>query len=160
MSFGKRSGWPRRYMRVAATLMCVGSSAIEAAPALNSSRPQPSSGTPDNKPSSKTPPAPTRKTTTGIGAKQPASSSKTIDNKVGERAAGNQDSWPPPPVPGRFAPDKPLDTSIPPPSLPRASRLRMRACAEEWTKKKLLTRNDLPRWRDFATGCFNRKDKP
>lgn len=161
MPVSMRSGWLRMFMRMAATMLYVGSSASVAAPAANTPKTQQSSGATDKKLPSKTPAATLRKSTpTGAGAKQPASPPETTDKKSGERAIGNQNSWPPPPAPRQFAPDAPIDTSVPPPLLPRASRVRMRACAEEWSKKKLLARNDLPRWRDFATVCLSRKDKP
>jgi hypothetical protein len=32
----------------------------------------------------------------------------------------------------------------------------MRACAEEWEKKKRATKTALPMWREFATGCLTR----
>lgn len=50
----------------------------------------------------------------------------------------------------------PVDTSTPPPMLPRASRERMRACAEEWEKHKRASRAALPLWRNFATECLTR----
>ena len=64
------------------------------------------------------------------------------------------------PPPASLAPLKPVppvDTSIPPPSLPRASRERMRACAEEWGKMKMAAKGGLPMWREFATGCLTRR---
>jgi len=161
MPVSKRSGWLRMFLCIAAMMLCVDASFSVAAPASNAPKPQPSSSASGKKLPSKTSAATMRKSTTTVpGAQQPASPAGTTDKKTGERATGNQSSWPPPPAPRQFAPDTPIDTSIPPPLLPRASRLRMRACAEEWTKKKLLARNDLPRWRDFATVCLNRKDKP
>lgn len=59
-------------------------------------------------------------------------------------------------APRKFPPLPPLDTSLPPPSLPRAPREKMRACAEEWEKMKRATKTGLPMWRDFATGCLTR----
>lgn len=56
----------------------------------------------------------------------------------------------------KLAPLPPVDTSVPPPTLPRATRERMRACAEEWGKKKRASNAGLPMWRDFATGCLTR----
>jgi hypothetical protein len=32
----------------------------------------------------------------------------------------------------------------------------MRACAEEWDKKKRASSAGLPMWRDFATRCLTR----
>jgi hypothetical protein len=67
-------------------------------------------------------------------------------------------SKPPPPTPSqtKLAPLPPPDVSAPPPLLPRASRERMRACAEEWEKKKRGATAPLPMWREFATGCLTR----
>lgn len=59
-------------------------------------------------------------------------------------------------APQHLAPTPAVDTSAPPPSLPRASRERMRACAEEWEGKKRATKVGLPMWRDFATECLKR----
>lgn len=50
----------------------------------------------------------------------------------------------------------PVDASQPPPSLPRASREKMRACAEEWDRMKRESKDGLPMWRDFATDCLTR----
>lgn len=66
-------------------------------------------------------------------------------------------SPPAPPAQTRLAPLPPVDTSTPPPVLPRASRERMRACAEEWEKKKRASTSALPMWREFATGCLTRR---
>lgn len=59
---------------------------------------------------------------------------------------------PPPPL----APAPTVDASQPPPSLPRASREKMRVCAEEWDKMKKETATGLPMWREFATHCLTR----
>lgn len=56
----------------------------------------------------------------------------------------------------KLAPEPPIDTSKPPPLLPRASREQMRACAEEWDALKRKTKTGLPMWRDFATECLTR----
>ncbi len=58
------------------------------------------------------------------------------------------------PVPPNMS--APVDTSQPPPSLPRAPRDKMRACAEEWDKMKRESNSGLPMWRDFATDCLTR----
>jgi hypothetical protein len=50
----------------------------------------------------------------------------------------------------------PVDTSQPPPALPRAPREKMRACAEEWDQMKRESKEGLPMWRDFATECLAR----
>jgi len=72
-------------------------------------------------------------------------------------APGRQQPPAPPVAPQqKLAPLPPVDTSVPPPMLPRASRERMRACAEEWEKKKRAATAGLPMWRDFATGCLTR----
>ncbi len=60
------------------------------------------------------------------------------------------------PASRKLPPLPPVDTSTPPPLLPRASRERMRACAEEWEKMKRATKTTLPMWREFATGCLTR----
>ena len=162
MSVSKRPGWRRGYLHMATTLLCVGSHAVEAAPANNSSKRQPSSAAAAIKISPRASGSNLKKSpTTGAVAapKQAAAPTRSTEQKTGERVQGNQSAWPPPPATRQFAPEPPVDTSIPPPSLPKASRARMRTCAEEWTKKKLLTRNDIPRWRDFATGCLSQKVK-
>lgn len=61
-----------------------------------------------------------------------------------------------PPAQTKLPPLPPIDTSSPPPTLPRASRERMRECAEEWDKMKRGPNQDLPMWREFATGCLTR----
>ncbi len=65
---------------------------------------------------------------------------------------------PPFPEPARrpLSPTPTIDASRPPPLLPRASRERMRACAEEWIALKHKSRAGLPMWRDFATKCLVR----
>jgi len=50
----------------------------------------------------------------------------------------------------------PLDTTTPPPSLPRASRERMRQCAMQWMKIKQEGRAGGTSWREFATRCLTR----
>ncbi|WP_166143840.1 hypothetical protein [Methylosinus sp. RM1] len=50
----------------------------------------------------------------------------------------------------------PLDTSTPPPSLPRASRERMRQCATQWMKIRQEGRTAGTSWREFATRCLTR----
>jgi hypothetical protein len=50
----------------------------------------------------------------------------------------------------------PLDTSVPPPSLPRAPRERMRQCALQWMKIKQEGRAGGTSWREFATRCLTR----
>jgi hypothetical protein len=50
-----------------------------------------------------------------------------------------------------------IDTSKPPPLLPRAPRERMRVCAEEWIQLKHKSRVGLPMWRDFAAKCLTRQ---
>jgi hypothetical protein len=49
----------------------------------------------------------------------------------------------------------PPDVSKPPPMLPGASREKMRACADEWSKLK-MEQNAPPLWRDFAGRCLSR----
>jgi len=50
----------------------------------------------------------------------------------------------------------PPDTAKPPPRLPEASREKMRACAIEWSKRKLEAKNPMPLWRDFGAQCLKR----
>jgi hypothetical protein len=69
-------------------------------------------------------------------------------------APPNAGGKPAPPPPSTNLP--PLDTSVPPPMLPRAPRERMRVCAGEWEKRKLEAKAGLPLWRDFATRCLTR----
>ncbi len=64
---------------------------------------------------------------------------------------------PPPKAPLPVPP--PPDTSLPPPRLPPASREKMHACADEWTKLKSEARGPLPLWRAFA-GEFITRQKP
>ena len=144
---------------VAASLLCSGGDVSEAAPAPIATKPLTAPAATTAKSSSRPSRTNTRKSPTISPGQQPAPS-KTIEKKSGDRAPGNQDAWPPPPISRQFAPETPIDSSTPPPSLPRASRARMRACAEEWTRKKLLARSDLPRWRDFATSCLTQKTRP
>jgi hypothetical protein len=56
---------------------------------------------------------------------------------------------PPPELP-------PLDTSSPPPSLPRAPRERMRSCATQWLKLRQERQTSGTTWREFATQCLTR----
>ncbi|MGJ0509487.1 MAG: hypothetical protein ACR652_20665 [Methylocystis sp.] len=65
-----------------------------------------------------------------------------------------------PAQPRALPPLPPLDTSVPPPMLPRASRERMRACANEWDQMKRKSTAGLPTWREFATGCLTRQSGP
>ncbi|WP_363348108.1 hypothetical protein [Methylocystis echinoides] len=65
----------------------------------------------------------------------------------------------PSPPPARLQPLPPIDTSTPPPLLPRASRERMRACAEEWDQMKRRGTAGLPTWREFATQCLTRQSR-
>lgn len=69
--------------------------------------------------------------------------------------ARKRDSLAPPALSKPATVETPVDTSVPPPSLPRASREKMRACADEWKKMK-LEKSGLPMWRDFATSCLTR----
>lgn len=48
------------------------------------------------------------------------------------------------------------DTSVPPPTLPRASRQRMHACAVDWQKIKQEGQTGGTSWREFATKCLTR----
>jgi hypothetical protein len=56
----------------------------------------------------------------------------------------------------KLPPLPPIDAATPPPMLPRASRERMRACAEEWDETKRNAKAPLPLWREFATRCLTR----
>lgn len=160
MSVTNSIGWRQIFLRISATLLCAVSTSLEAAPASKTPKPQLSFGATRNKLSSKAPSARAKKSaTTETVTGQPAYPSNTTDKKSGEQAPAAKDIWPTPPAPRQFTSETPIDTSIPPPLLPRASRMRMRACAEEWTRKKLVARNDLPRWRDFAADCLSQKEK-
>jgi hypothetical protein len=162
MSVPERLIWLGACLLVTATLLCAGSPPVQAAPASKTAKPQ-------NLPAQTITKFPTKPSSANAGKspttgaanapKQDMSPSRTIEKKTGESAPGNLDAWPPPPASHQLTPESPVDTSSPPPSLPRASRMRMRACAEEWTRKKLLTRSNLPRWRDFATACLSQKTK-
>lgn len=61
-----------------------------------------------------------------------------------------------PAQPSQRAAFPPPDLSKPPPMLPVASREKMRACAEEWSKLKVEQKEPLPLWRDFANKCLTR----
>jgi hypothetical protein len=61
---------------------------------------------------------------------------------------------PPPLSPPAALP--PLDLSVPPPTLPRASRQAMRRCALEWEKMKREGQVGSLMWREFATKCLTR----
>jgi hypothetical protein len=50
----------------------------------------------------------------------------------------------------------PPDLSKQPPMLPVASREKMRACADQWSKLKMEQKEPLPLWRDFAYKCLTR----
>ena len=53
----------------------------------------------------------------------------------------------------------PIDTTKPPPMLPRASREQMHACAEQWQEMKMSSTQDLPMWRHFAARCLAQEQK-
>ena len=53
----------------------------------------------------------------------------------------------------------PVDTTKPPPMLPRASREQMHACAEQWHELKMSSTQDLPMWRHFAARCLAQEEK-
>jgi len=57
---------------------------------------------------------------------------------------------------GGAPPPAPLDMSVPPPMLPRATRKAMHDCALEWEKVKRESRPGAPAWRDFAVKCLTR----
>lgn len=157
----KRQGLGSSSAYAVATLLCVASIA-EAAPATNAPKPPPTSSATSKSQTPKTNATIAKQpaATQAPAATQPvASPAKAPDKKIVDRPAGTQMTWPPAPVAPQFAPDAPIDTSVSPPLLPRASRARMRACAEEWSKKKVQTKSGLPRWRNFATACLTRKAK-
>lgn len=143
-----------------AMLLCVASVA-EAAPAANAPMPPQTSSASDNSKSKTTQPAVKKPEASQTPAvTQPAAPpAKPNDRKNADHPTGVQMNWPPAPVAPQFAPDAPIDAAVAPPLLPRASRARMRACAEEWSKKKIQTKSGLPRWRIFATACLTRKAK-
>ena len=58
------------------------------------------------------------------------------------------------------APLPPVDTSKPPPMLPRASRAQMHGCADEWRAMKMAKSEGLPMWRQFAMQCLTRGQSP
>ncbi|MBG0811798.1 hypothetical protein IY145_20835 [Methylosinus sp. H3A] len=104
--------------------------------------------------------------TTAVAAPQPAPSSDRPPHVAARRA-------PRAPAPPRRPPEQrapqpaeappaappelpPLDTSAPPPSLPRAPRERMRQCAMQWMKIKQEGRVGGTSWREFATRCLTR----
>lgn len=64
---------------------------------------------------------------------------------------------PPPATP--LPPLPPIDTTKPPPMLPRASREQMHACAEQWHEMKMSSTQDLPMWRHFAARCLAQEQK-
>ena len=53
----------------------------------------------------------------------------------------------------------PIDTSKPPPMLPRASREQMHACADQWHEMKMSPTQNLPMWRHFAARCLAQEQK-
>lgn len=59
----------------------------------------------------------------------------------------------------QLPPLPPIDTTKPPPMLPRASREQMHACAEQWHEMKMSSMQDLPMWRHFAAGCLAQEEK-
>jgi hypothetical protein len=81
-----------------------------------------------------------------LRGKKPTPQKPTIAPSTSQQAPARADL---PPLP-------PIDASAPPPMLPRATRERMRACAEEWERTKLTAKSGLPMWRDFAAGCLTR----
>jgi hypothetical protein len=60
------------------------------------------------------------------------------------------------PTPAPMTELPPLDASLPPPSLPRAPRERMRLCATQWLKIRQDGQTNGTGWRDFATKCLTR----
>jgi hypothetical protein len=93
------------------------------------------------------------------GVSKPAAAAASQKQRPPAKAPGQQapKTTPAPPAQPRLAPLPPVDPSTPPPLLPRASRERMRACAEEWDKMKRATTSALPMWREFAIGCLTRR---
>lgn len=158
MFAAKRQGWRWRSAYAVATLLCA-ASVTEAAPATNVAESRPAASTKEKKTPPKTTDTVAKKpaATKAPAATQPPASAP--DKKAAERPGGAQMNWPAPPVVRQFTPDASIDATIPPPALPRASRARMRSCAEEWSKKKVQNKTGLPRWRDFATACLTRKVK-
>ncbi|PPD43042.1 MAG: hypothetical protein CTY15_11100 [Methylocystis sp.] len=98
-----------------------------------------------------------QKTTAKAGSKNTLAPAKKTQQAKPQDAAKPKPAPPPAQTEApKLSPFQPVDPSTPPPALPRASRERMRACAEEWEKKKMKTATGLPMWRDFATGCLTR----
>lgn len=95
----------------------------------------------------------------GASARKPAASVEA-SKRIESATPGAAQKQPPAATPSNahpsLSPLPPLDTSAPPPMLPRASRERMHACAEEWEKKKRTSSAALPMWRTFATDCLKR----
>jgi hypothetical protein len=109
--------------------------------------------------------APKSKSEAGSEPRKPAAKTSSRKGANQDRAPKAQTPKPeakrletPPPAeaPRKLPPLAPIDTSTPPPMLPRASRERMHACAEEWQKVKRTTQGDFPVWKSFATRCLTR----
>ncbi len=147
-----------RFTILVAGLLC---GAYVVAPASAMAQQRPASAPRDTKtPKTTTPkttPAPAQQASPGKAA--PTGRAKAL--KEPARGAGPNIQQtapaPAPPTQPKLAPLPPVDASAPPPSLPRAPRERMRACAEEWTAFKQKTKSALPMWREFATGCLTRR---
>lgn len=71
-------------------------------------------------------------------------------------AAPPKTPTPSPPQPSQRVAIPPPDLSKPPPMLPVASREKMRACADAWSKLRMEQKEPLPLWRDFANKCLTR----
>lgn len=151
------------------TILFLSSGAVRAAPAGETKAP---GGTPvtTQTPSATKPPASLRKRpapTSGDAGKLPSKTEKSKtpaasppEPRPEERKAPALPALriPPFPDPPRqiLSTTPEIDTSKPPPLLPRAPRERMRACAEQWIELKQKSRVGLQMWRDFAAKCLTR----
>ena len=138
--------WPSHLFCISAALLAV-ALCENAAPARAQTQPKTDKPAPTRA-------APAQKTPGATGAKTaPAQQPKPAPTPAPVQPKALA---PTPSAQKPLSPFAPVDTSKPPPMLPRATRERMRACAEEWENLKLTTKNGLPMWRDFATSCLTR----
>ncbi len=157
MQTGARNSSFTRLRKGAATTICA---MLVSGASLAQGQPAATAPTPPNRAAPAQPKqrqlAPTPEQEKPTPPRRPASPQQPAGAPV--RAPAAAPKAPPPaalaPVPPHTS--APVDTSQPPPSLPRAPREKMRACAEEWDKMKRESNSGLPMWRDFATDCLTR----
>lgn len=98
----------------------------------------------------------------------PAPEAKSIAPPSGEKTETSKPAQPPAalaplaiaPMPATpLPPLPPIDTTKPPPMLPRASREQMHVCADQWRELKMSSTQDLPMWRHFAARCLKQEPK-